>query len=105
MIAYKLMRVRKDETLGPLFFDASLRIRIGETHDAKIGITKKGFAYRPGWHCVATPHAPHLSMKGRAWVKVLISDFVEHIRPAHQGDKWYLANKMTFLEFVDVNNK
>jgi hypothetical protein len=99
MIAYKLMRLRKDETLGPLFINRKLRIRIGETYTAEDHPTK-GYKRRPGWHCTRTPHAPHLSEKGRVWVKVLISDYSKEIRPESQGGLWYLANKITFLEFV-----
>lgn len=95
MIAYKLVRVRKDGTLGPLFIDAKLRLPIGEPLTAKKHIHKKGFAFRPGWHCCAEPEAPHLSKKGRVWVEVEIEDYVVHQRPANQGGTWYLANKMT----------
>ena len=101
MIAYKMMKLRKDNTLGPLFIDASLKIRIGETHVAKQGTHKKGYKYRPGFHCCLTPHAPHLKLgEGRVWVEVLISDYTEEHRPMSQGGTWYLANRITFLKFV-----
>ena len=101
MIAYKLMRVRKDESIGPLFINRKHHIRIGETHIAKHGIHQKGYKYRPGWHCLPEPYAPHLKLKeDRAWVKVLISQFTIEDRPESQGGKWFLAEKITFLEFV-----
>ena len=93
MLAYKLLRVRKDKTIGPLFINQRQRIPIGEWLIAEDHPTK-GYAHRMGWHCTAKPHAPHLSMKGRTWYKVLIEDFVEHIRPKNQGGLWFLAQRM-----------
>ena len=88
--AYKLFRLRKDGTLGPLFIGASMRVPVGRWVKAK-ALRTKGFAYRPGWHCCATPNAPHLSKKGRVWCKVTIRDFREHRRPEAQGGLWYTA--------------
>lgn len=100
MIAYKLMKLRKNGTLGPLFINRRKVVRIGETHTAEDHPTN-GFAHRPGWHCTRKPDAPHLKQKeDRVWIKVLISDFTEHVRPENQGGLWYLANKITFLEYV-----
>ena len=66
MIAYKLLRVRKDGTLGSLFIDRKKVIEIGvwlksESHQTK------GYKYRPYFHCTSKPTAPHLSEKGRKW--------------------------------------
>jgi len=96
MVAYKLLRVRKDNTIGPLFINRKQRIPIGVWIDAEDHPTK-GYAHRMGWHCTAKPEAPHLSMKGRTWYEVEIEDFVEHIRPKNQGGMWFLANRMKLV--------
>jgi hypothetical protein len=103
-IAYKLVKLRKDGSIGPLFINASLRISIGEWLKAEAH-KRKGFAFRPGWHCTKTADAPHLkemlkSGEVRQWWKVEISDFVEKMRPEAQGGLWYLAQNIRFLEPV-----
>lgn len=103
-IAYKLVKVRKDGSIGPLFINASLRIEVGEWLKAEAH-RKSGFAFRPGWHCTKTDVAPHLKerLKGgqvRQWWKVEIEDFEERIRPVAQGGLWYLAQKIRFLHPV-----
>ena len=96
MIAYKLFRVRKDGTLGSLFINRRARIPIGDWIPAGFYPTK-GFKPCDAWHALAKPKAPHLSLKGRAWRKVEIENFVEQIRPKHQGSVWYLAKRMKVL--------
>jgi hypothetical protein len=96
LIGYKLFRLRKDGSLGPLFINARLRVPVGVTLQAESHPTP-GFAYRPGWHVCSTPWAPHLSKKGRVWAKVLIEDYTAHVRPASQGGVWFTAGRMTVL--------
>jgi hypothetical protein len=91
--AYKLFRLRRDGSIGPLFINARLRIPIGAWLKAEAHPTK-GFAFRPGWHCTLTPEAPHLSKKGRVWCEVSIMDATMHRRPSNQGGEWLLANWM-----------
>jgi hypothetical protein len=50
MKAYKLMRLRRDDTLGSLFINRSEVYSIGEWMEAKFYPTN-GFAQRYGWHC------------------------------------------------------
>ena len=95
-IAFKLFRVRKDGTLGPLFINRSQRIPLNQQLTAQAHRTK-GFAYRPGWHVCSTPFAPHLSKKGRRWYMVKINNYVEHKRPASQGGLWFTAKIMTVI--------
>lgn len=97
MIAYKLLRVRKNGTIGPLFINRKQVIPIGEWLDAEDHKTD-GYAHRPGWHCTAKKSAPHLSKKGRKWYKVMIEDYVKYERPKFQGGFWYLANRMKIME-------
>ena len=97
MIAYKLLRDRKDGSIGPLFINRKQRIPIGKWLKAEDHPTKN-YAHRPGWHCTSKPEAPHLSMKGRTWYQVEIEDFVEHIRPKNQGGLWFLANRMKVVK-------
>lgn len=100
MIAYKLVRRRKDGSLGPLFIDARLRIPFGEWLPARHDIDKKGFAYRPGWHCTFDMNAPHLSEKDRVWVRCEIEDYETYARPESQGGSWLLAQRIKFLEVM-----
>lgn len=96
MIGYKLFRVRKDKSLGPLFINRRLKIRLGVWLRAENHPTP-GFAVRPGWHVCSQPVAPHLSKKGRAWFKVEITGVKEHLRPEAQGGLWYTANRMRVI--------
>ena len=99
MLAYKLLRERKDGTLGPLFINQRQRIPIGEWLTAEAHPTK-GYAFRPGWHCLFSPVAPHLSERGRKWYRVLIEDYETFTRPECQGGKWALAKRMMVLEGI-----
>ncbi len=93
MIAYKLIRQRKDGSFGPLFINRKQRIPIGKWLQAKCYPTK-GYAVRQGWHCTSKPNAPHLSMKGRIWAEVEINDYEEFLRPENQGGLWFIAQQM-----------
>lgn len=99
MILYKLFRVRKDGSIGPLFINKQQVIPIGVWLTAEPHPTH-GFAFRPGWHCTVRPSAPHLSMKGRAWFKVQVKRGTVHERPKSQGGSWVLAPEMMVLERV-----
>lgn len=96
MKAYKLMRRRKDGSLGSLFINRKLIIPPRRWLKAEDHPTK-GYAQRPGWHCCFAPIAPHLSTKGRVWVEVEVKDFEVYNRPERQGGRWILANKMKVL--------
>lgn len=102
MKAYKLLRQRKDGSLGPLFINARQRIPIGKWLKAETHHRRNGFAYRPGWHCTFEPHAPHLSTKGRVWCEVEILDFATYKRPESQGGKWGLAKKMKVKKILHI---
>ena len=99
MIAYKLLRVRRDLSLGPLFINRKQVIPIGEWLIAEAHRTK-GYAFRPGWHAAPKPCAPHLSTKGRVWCRVEIEDYEELKRPESQGGTWWLAKRMRVLETI-----
>jgi hypothetical protein len=101
MKAYKLVRMRKDGSLGPLFIDAKLRLTFNEVLKAK-AVPTTGFAFRPGWHTCAKPLAPHLSKKGRCWIRVEISGKIKkHHRPQSQGGLWYTSSKMKVLKVLN----
>lgn len=92
--AYKLFRVRRDGSLGPLFIDRSLVVPIGLWMRSRAVLTP-GFAFRPGWHVCSRKSAPHLSKKGRVWARVRIDGRItEHHRPKAQGGLWYTAEHM-----------
>ena len=96
MIAYKLLRKRKNGTFGPLFINRRQVIPIGGWLQLE-NYPTKGFAVRPGWHTTSKPEALHLSMKGRVWMKVKIEDYEKIVRPQSQGGVWWLANQMKVL--------
>ena len=101
MKAYKLLRKRKDGSLGPLFINCRQRIPLGEWLEAE-DHPRKGYAHRPGWHACMDVMAPHLTMKGRVWCEVRIEGFEELDRPASQGTKWYLARRMMVVREMDA---
>ena len=94
--AYKLVRKRKDGTLGPLFINRKQILPIGIWLEAGDYPTK-GYAHRPGWHVTKNKTAPHLSMKGRIWVLVQVKDYEELIRSESQGGVWLLAKWMKII--------
>lgn len=104
MIAYKIFRIRKDGTLGPLFINRKQVIPEGVWLEAESHPTK-GFAFRPGWHCTFTQNAPHLKLdlksgEERAWFKVEVEDVTTYDRPESQGGAWVLAGRLKVLERV-----
>lgn len=96
MVAYKLFRVRKDGSLGSLFINRRARLPLGIWMEAEAFPTK-GFAYRPGWHALCAPIAPHLSEKGRRWFEVEVKNFKRFTRPESQGGEWVLAKQMRIV--------
>lgn len=95
MIAYKLLRERRNGTLGPLFIEKRRvleRDQWLQSHD----VPTKGYAYRPGWHACALPQAPHLKLTDdRHWHVVELGGKIEtHARPQSQGGVWYTAETM-----------
>jgi hypothetical protein len=104
MKAYKLFRLRKDGTLGPLFINRRQRITLGEWLPAESHPTK-GFAVRPGWHCSHLPHAPHLSDKDRVWCEVEVTNADSFERPWNQGGLWYIAKVMKVLRILSLQER
>lgn len=96
MKAWKLLRLRKDGSLGSLFINARRRLPVGEWMEAEAIATEK-FAFRPGWHVMPKKKAPHLSLKGRTWRRVEVKGVTELKRPAAQGGTWWLAKHMKVL--------
>jgi hypothetical protein len=90
---WKLLKKRKDGTLGSLFINAKATLPVGEWMKAK-SYRKKGYAFRPGWHVLENPYAPHLKEDGRVWMRVTIIDYIVIKRPETQGGKWFLAKWM-----------
>ena len=104
MRAYKLLNLRKDGTLGPLFINKKQVIPVDVWLKAEDHPTK-GYAHRPGWHACAAIAAPHLTMKGRIWCEVEIEDFVELERPKQQGTTWLLAKKMRVVKKLKARHE
>lgn len=78
---------------------ARAELPVGEWLEAEAH-KKKGFAFRPGWHTTAQPHAPHIKMDGKEWWEVEIEDFYEFKRPESQGGIWYISNKIKIIRKV-----
>ncbi len=97
MIAYKLFRIMKNGEISSLFINKKERYPFNIWITYK-DIPTKGFKQRAGWHSMAIPNAPHLSLKGRAWFKVEIEDFITETRPASQGGKWFLSKKLKIIK-------
>lgn len=94
MYAYKLMRERKDGSLGSLFINRRARYYPGDVMVAKPHPTP-GFAFRPLIHCTDRMEADHLSKAGRRWVLVYIYGDVEWFQ--HRGQSWPLAQKLKIM--------
>jgi len=101
MIAYKLVKQRKDNTTGSLFINRRYVFPFNKWLQAEDHKTK-GYAHRPGWHTLYWPIAPHLSKKDRVWIRVEINDYEEFERPESQGGKWLLAQQMRVLEICQT---
>ena len=97
MRGYKLLSQRKNGSVGPLFINKRLVLRMNEWFTAENHPTK-GFKERPGWHIMAKKDAPHLSKKNRVWAEVEFEDYTEVNRPASQGGLWYLAERMRVVK-------
>ena len=98
-IGYKLFKLRKDGSIGPLFINAASRTPIGEWLPAEDHPTK-GFAHRPGWHLGLEPKAPHLAMSPkRGWFKCEYdaATAYEFKRPSRQGGKWIIAQAIKVI--------
>jgi hypothetical protein len=96
--AYKLFKKRKNGTLGSLFINARAVLDLDVWMEAKPH-RKKGFAFRPGWHCTFAPFAPHLTKNNnRVWGEVEVEDYTIFKRPETQGGLWILAKKMKIVK-------
>lgn len=93
MIAYKLLRVRKDGSLGSLYFDRRTPLELGVWLLARQHF-RRGFTPRVGWHALLRPWAPHLSAKGRRWYRVELENVETLERPTAQGGTWLIGQAM-----------
>ena len=103
MIAYKLLRRKKDGSLGPLFVGRASRLSFGVTYEARSDLPHPGLAHRPGFHCCAEPKAPHIKRvlkngERRVWCEVRIYGVTRHDRPECQGGVWYTALHMEIVK-------
>lgn len=98
-IGYKLLRQRKNGSLGSLFINRKEILPFNHWIIAEPHRTK-GFAFRPGFHVLQKANAPHLSKKNRVWTRVAITDYTKQRRPESQGGCWLLAQKMIILEIL-----
>jgi hypothetical protein len=106
MRAYKLLRIKKDGKLYPLFINKTVATPIGEWMEAEC-IPTKGFAVRKGWHCCFIPLAPHLKMElangeQRVWVECEVEEWESYDRPESQGGAWILAQRMKINRVMNI---
>ena len=106
MKAYKLLRIKKDGKLYPLFINKTVETPIGEWMQAEFHPTA-GFQPRKGWHCCFQPLAPHLKLKlangeQRVWVECEVEDYTAYDRPESQGGAWILAQRMKINRIMDI---
>lgn len=99
MQVYKLCRLLKSGEITPLFINKKQRLPLNEWLDAQC-IPTDGFKVRPFWHCMLEPNAPHLSSKGRVWVKCEVSDYTILDRDTKYGGAWVLASRIRLLEIL-----
>ena len=107
MKAYKLLRMKKDGKLYPLFINKTVSTPIGEWMEAECHPTK-GFAVRKGYHCCFKPIAPHLKLtlangEKRVWVECEVEDWEGYDRPISQGGAWVLAQKMKITKLLTLD--
>ena len=95
--SYKLFRELKSGEITSLFINKTERLKRNVWLEAKCYPTV-GYKIRPFWHCTEKPEAPHLTNKGRVWVKVEMEDYSEFNRPISQGGKWFLAKRIKILK-------
>jgi hypothetical protein len=104
-IAYKIVRIRKDGSLGPLFCNMKQRIPLNTWIQAECH-PPPNKTIRVGWHTTEKQTAPHIYMTlpkkniKRVWVKVEIKNFKECQRPISQGGLWYIAQWMKVLKII-----
>ena len=103
MIAYKLVRLMSDGSLASLFIGKKARLPLNKWLLAE-ELPTVGFAIRKGWHCTKEKKAPHLSTRGRVWVKVEVEKVTEYPRPESQGGTWLLAERMKILNIESWEN-
>jgi len=104
MVAYKLVRLKKDGTLGSLFIHRQDSLPLNTWLEA-LEYPTKNFKVRKGWHCTFKMNAPHLKIElangeKRTWVKVEVEDWYRYSRPESMGGAWILANRMMILEIM-----
>lgn len=107
MKAYKLLRIKKDGNLYPLFIHKTESTPIGIWLKAECYPTK-GFAVRCGWHCCFVPIAPHLKTQlsngeQRIWVECEVEDWNSYDRPESQGSAWILAQRMKIVRKLTMD--
>lgn len=101
LICYKLVKVRKDKTLGSLFIHRTAVLPLNTWLKAEYYPTK-GYAPRFGWHCTFFPYAPHLSENNRVWVECEVKNYHTYDRPESQGGAWILADKIRLIRILDI---
>jgi hypothetical protein len=100
VFGYKLFR-QTNNGLRSLFIDRNRELPEGVWLRYK-SVATKGYMYRPGWHVLLQPVAPHLSEKGRVWKQVRVRGLIaRHERPAAQGGTWLTVREIYIVPNAD----
>ena len=94
---WKLLKLRKDGSIGSLFCNARRKLPVGEWMPAEPH-PRKTLAFRPFWHVMSERRAPHLAERGRVWCRVEGRIHEVMRRPASQGGVWYLCSEVRIVE-------
>lgn len=107
MKAYKLLRIKKDGNLYPLYVNAEIPTPIGVWLEAEYGeMTNNGkvksklgeLAFRPGWHASSIPYAPHIGKKGE-------SGKIEFMSDDHVWCECECASDINYQPLVNENGR
>lgn len=107
MKAYKLLRIKKDGKLYPLYVDTNTPTPIGEWIEAKCGeMTDNGkvksalgpLCFRPGFHLSDLPYASHIGRKGD-------SGEIEFMNENHVWCECEYAADIDYQPLVNENGK
>ena len=105
MKAYKMVRIRKDATLGPMFVGCEEVFPVGSWITAHTNYKRKldkvysklgWLKFRPGFHFAELPYAPHIGIKDKdgvikwmhddtVWVECEVSDEIDYTLEARQN--------------------
>lgn len=107
MRAYKLLRLKKDGKLYPLFVNTQTSTPIGiwidaecgeRTSNGKVKSTLGPLCFRPGFHLSTLPYASHIGRKG-------VNGEIEFMNEDHIWCECEYAANINYQPLVNENGK